>query len=452
MATISALGVGSGMDMSTIIKQLMTVEQQPLTVVNQQESSIKSKISAYGQLSSALSALKTAATALNTPTTINAFKAAFSDNAFGTATASSSAAAGVYDIQVTQLAKAHTLATTAFASNTTVVGDGSLTIKSGTNTFSVTIDNTNDTLAGIRDAINASANNTSVSASIVNDTSGARLVLSAKNTGSANAIDVQVTESGAAGLRKLSYASANGDPYGQVMTAGNPAQDALLKVNGVPISSASNTVSSAITGVSFTLAKENSSATLTITRDSAAVSTAATNFAAAYSKLSSTIKTLTAYDAATKTGSVLTGDGTTSMLMSRLRTTLSTVPSGLTGTYSTLAEVGISIQSDGSMSVDSTKLQSAIDNHFSDLQNVLGTYGKAVSDFADSFTNANGVVTARVDGLNTSIRRLEDRKTQIQARLDRVEANYKRQYSALDALLGSMNTTSSYLSQQLARL
>lgn len=448
MATISSPGIGSGLDVKTLISQLMAVEQQPLTALQTKQSNISSKISAYGSLSSALATLKTAATTLNTPGTIASFKASFADTTFGTSTTTTSASAGTYNITVTQLAKAHTIASAAVASSSTVIGEGSLTITSGTNSFGVTIDSSNSTLTGIRDAINNSASNTSVSASIVNDVNGARLVLAAKSTGSTNAISVGVVESGAPGLMQLSYNGVTNN-----MTQGNPAQNAILSVNGVDIVSASNTVTTAITGVSFTLTKDSGSSILTVARDSDAIKKAATDFASAYSKLSSTIKTLTAYDTTSKTGSVLTGDGTTSLIQSRVRASLSTVPASLSGgVYSTLAEVGISIQSDGSMSVDSTKLQSAIDDNFTDLEDTLGAYGDAIADLVTTMTDTNGTVSARVDSLNSTSRSLDNQKIQLQARLSTLQTNYQRQYSALDAMLGSMSVTSSFLTQQLARL
>ena len=448
MATLTASGIGSGLDVASIVSQLMQVERQPITAINTKETTIKSKISAYGQLSSALATLKTAATALNTPSKINVFKASFTDSTFGTSSATSSAAAGTYQVDVTNLASAHTIAmTTAAASSSTVVGDGSLQITSGSNSFSLTIDNTNDTLAGIRDAINNSTNNTSVNASIVTDSNGARLVLAAKNSGAANAISVAVTPSGGTGLNALSYTAGN-----YAMTQGNAAQDASVKINGIAISSASNTVSSAITGVTLTLTKANSSSVLTVSRDTTALTQAASDFAKAYSSLVSTAKSLTAYDPVAKKGSTLTGDGTTSLLMSNLRSALSTVPSSVTGVYSTLAQVGISIQADGSMSVDSTKLQSAIDNHFTNLQSVLGGYGKSISDLATALTDSNGVVQSRVSGLNSSYKSYENQKARLESRMTVIEANYKRQYSALDTLVAKMNSTSSYLTQQITKL
>ena len=447
MATITASGVGSGLDINAIISQLMAAEQQPLTNIDAKAQKIDARISAYGKISSALSSLLSAAKALNTPTTIGAFTATLSDTTLGTATASTSAAAGAYTLNVTNLAKAHTLYSTSYGGSTTVVGDGSLQITSGSNTFNVTIDNTNHTLEGIRDAINASSSNTSVAASIVTDANGARLVLSAKNTGSTNAISVVVTESGAPGLAQLSYTAGAFN-----LSEATPAQNAQLTINGIPISSATKTISSAITGVTLNLTKDSGTATLTVARDSEGIKKAAETFASAYSKLVSQVKSLTAFDSSTNTGSTLSGDGTTSLVMTRIRSTLGTVPTTLTGIYTTLSEVGISIQSDGSMSVNSAKLQTAIDNNFTDLKDVLGGYGKAVADAVDDLTDNNGAVTTRVASLTSSLHDLARRRLDVQDRLARIEANYRRQFSALDALVASMNSTGSFLTQQLARL
>lgn len=445
MATISAAGIGSGLDVKSLVSQLMAVEQQPLIALNAKKTGITSKISAYGSLSSVLASLKTAATTLNTPSKINAFTAAFSDTTFGTSSATSTATAGTYDIAVTQLAKAHSLASAAKAADTTVIGEGTLTINSGSNSFALTIDSSNSTLAGIRDAVNASTLNTSVNASVITDVNGARLVFSAKNTGLANAITVSSVETipAAGGLSQLDTAN---------MTQGNPAQNAVMTVNGVSITSASNTVTTAITGVSFTLQKDASSATLTIGRNSSAVSQAASDFAKAFTTLNTTVKNLTAYDVTNKASSVLTGDSTASLVRTSLRNVLSTVPSGLTGTYNSLAQVGISIQSDGSLTVDSTKLQSAIDNHFSDLQATLAAYGNAISTAVTNLTGTNGAVATRVSSLNASIRSIEDQGIRLSARLDNVQARYNRQFSALDGVLSGMTATSNFLTQQLARL
>ncbi|MES2771139.1 MAG: flagellar filament capping protein FliD, partial [Pseudomonadota bacterium] len=268
MATISSPGIGSGLDVQSLISQLMTLEQQPLVNLKQKASATSAKISAYGSLSSNLASLKTAATALNTPTTIAAFKSSFADTSFGTTTATTSAVAGSYNISVTQLAKAQTLYSTTFAADTTVVGSGSLTITSGSNSFGLTIDGSNNTLSGIRDAINNSSSNTSVAASIVSDVSGSRLVLAAKNTGTTNTISVSTTETAPIGLAQLSYNGVTNN-----LTQGDPAQNALLTVNGVSINSSSNTLTTAISGVSFTLTKDPSGSTinttLTVARDSA---------------------------------------------------------------------------------------------------------------------------------------------------------------------------------------
>lgn len=447
MATISSAGIGSGLDVKTLVSNLMKAEQQPLVALGTKKTAVTAKISAYGSLSSALSSLKSAATTLNTPAKINALKATLSDTTFATSSATSSAAAGTYNIAVTQLAQAHTMSSAAKTASTEVIGEGSLTITSGSNSFALTIDSSNSTMAGIRDAINKSTLNTSVNASIVTDVNGARLVLAAKNTGLTNAITVGAVETvpASGGLSQLANANMTG--------GGSAALNAEMTINGVPVTSASNTVTTAITDVSFTLQKNASSATLTVARDSSAVTQATSDFAKAFTSLNTTIKSLTAYNAATKQGSALTGDNTASLLQNRMRGALRTEPESLSGTtYTSLAQVGISFQSDGSMAVDSTKLQKAIDTNFTALQTTLAAYGKAVSDEVSNITGTNGTLTSRVSSLNSSVRSIEAQGIRLSARLDNIQARYNKQFSALDTMVSSMSTTSSFLTQQLARL
>lgn len=447
MATISSAGIGSGLDVKTLVSNLMKAEQQPLVALGTKKTAANAKISAYGSLSSVLSTLKTAATTLNTPAKINVQKTTLSDTTFGTSSATSSAAAGTYNIAVTQLAQAHTMSSAAKPASTEVIGEGSLTINSGSNSFALTIDSSNSTMAGIRDAINSSTSNTSVSASIVTDENGARLVLSAKNTGVSNAITVSAVETvpASGGLSQLTNASMTG--------GGNAALNAQMTINGVPVTSASNTVTTAITGVSLTLQKNASSATLTVARDSSAVAQAASEFAKAFTSLNTTIKSLTAYNATTKQGSALSGDNTASLLQNRMRNALSSEPASLSGTtYTNLSQIGISFQADGSMAVDSTKLQSAIDTNFTALQTTLAAYGKAVTDEVNNVTGTTGVLTSRVSSLNSSVRNIEAQGIRLSARLDSIQARYNKQFSSLDTMISGMSATSSYLTQQLAKL
>jgi flagellar hook-associated protein 2 len=469
MAGITSLGVGSGLDAESIVTKLMAVEKLPLTRLTTRTAGYNAKISAYGAISSALSSLKTTANALYSTKT-NLLTTNVSDTNIASATSSSNASSGTYSLEVSQLAKSHSLSSRV-ASVSDIIGTGSLAITNGTNSFPITIDGTNNTLSGIRDAINASSQNTSVRANILTDTSGTRLVLTSKETGANNTISIAVTDNDGddtdaynalsnptPGLSQLAFtAGANN------LTQVQAGQNAQLKLDNVSLSFSSNTIIDAIPGVTLKLTKENAGApaTITIARDSSGLKTVADNFVKAYNELHSTIVKHTATTpsskpststTATTTAGPLTGDSTARTIDRQMRDTLRTVPAGITGDLTQLADVGISIDSSGVMSVDTTKFQKAVDSNFSGLQNMMDGYGKAVNTLINSLTDTNGVINARTDGLKDSIKLLDNQKEMLNNRLTSIEKRYRTRFSSLDTMISGMQSTSSYLSQQLARM
>jgi flagellar hook-associated protein 2 len=351
------------------------------------------------------------------------------------------------------------------------MGTGSLAISNGSNSFSVTIDSTNNTLAGIRDAINASSTNTSVRANILTDTSGARLVLTSKETGASNTISIAVTDNDGnntdaynalsnttPGLSQLSFTSG-----GNNLTQVQAAQNAQVKLDNVDLSFSSNTVVDAIPGVTLKLTKENvgTPATVTIARDSTGIKKVADDFVKAYNDLHSTIAKNTAANPSTtlststdaaSTASALTGDSTARSIDRQMREALRTVPSGVTGALTQLADAGISIDSSGVMSVDATKFQKAVDTNFSGLQSMMDGYGKAVNTLVTTLTDTNGVISARTTGLKDSIKLLDNQKEMLNNRLTSIEKRYRARFSSLDTMISGMQTTSTFLTQQIAKM
>lgn len=462
MATTSSLGVGSGLDLSTLLTNLMTAEQQPLVLNQQQQASYQSKISAYGSITSKLSTLQSAANALKSSLNLEAYAAASSDATIASATSTVGAAPGTYGIHINNLAKAHTLNSTAVADSSTVIGTGTMRIGVGASTFDVTIGATNNTLAGIRDAINTASNNTGVNATIITDVNGARLALTSKDTGTTHAISVAVSETGSTDFTTAGGDAANLDNTGLSQLAyvtgaatnlaeAQPALNASLTINGISVTSASNTITSAISGVTLNLAKAGD-ANITVTRDTAAITKLATSFVSAFNDVQSTTRSLSNYDASTKTKNTLTGDSTARNLLSTVNRSLQTVPTSVTGTYQSLSALGITQNKDGSLTLDATKLNTAISTDFSSVKSVFAGYGTAVSSAVDSLTNTSGLVTSRVNGLNASIKLLGKQADGIQIRLTAVEARYRKQFTSLDSMVAQMNSTSTYLSQQLAKL
>lgn len=378
---ISSPGVGSNLDVNGIVSKLMQVESQPLVRLAQQEASYQAKLSAYGSLNSALSSFKSAVDGLNDLSKYNSYRASSSDSSILSGSASSSAAAGTYNIEITKLSQAHTLLAAGQSSSTNGLGNGATTLSfrfgtAGTpSTFgsakTVSI-SANSSLQEIAAAVNAA--NVGVSASIVNDGSSLpyRLVFTSTSTGAAQSMSVTTADATLQGF--LSYDQVGTDPKNMTQTA--VAQDAALTVNGVGISSPSNSVTGAINGVTLSLAKVGSS-TLTVARDTNSVQSAVQAFVKAYNDFNKTVADLSGYDATTKKAGPLQGDSVVRTVQYQARRALSTALTGVGGNLTTLSQVGVSFNKDGSLALDSSKLSSAISTNFADVAALFAAAGKA---------------------------------------------------------------------------
>ncbi|QOJ08430.1 flagellar filament capping protein FliD [Nitrosomonas sp. H1_AOB3] len=374
---ISAPGIGSGLDVSGIISKLMEIEQQPLTQLNTKEAKQQAQLSAFGSLKSVLSTFQDSVKALAKPALFNGYKATLADTTAATVSTSSSAAAGTHDIEVQSLAQAQKIKSEAFATTDTVIGSGTLTIEFGTynedGTFTanaekaaktITIDPAKSTLADIRSAINEA--NAGVTASIVNDGSGNRLVISSKDSGLANALKISVDDTDGnhtdnAGLSKLAFDASTGGVSNMTETVA--ARNAVMVIDGITVTKSSNTINDALEGVTFNLLKANpgTTTTLTVEKDKSSVEAAVNAFVKAYNDLEKTIGNLSRYDAANKQASVLTGDSTVRMIQNRMRAMLNGNQSAAGGINS-LSELGISFQKDGTLALDNNKLSAVLNN------------------------------------------------------------------------------------------
>ncbi|MCU6435379.1 flagellar filament capping protein FliD [Undibacterium sp. Jales W-56] len=410
---IQSTGIGSGLDVNSLIAKLMQVESQPLTTLAKKEASFQAKLSGYGLLQGALSGFQTSLSSLSSPTVFQTLAASSSDATIATATATSAATAGLYNVTVNSLAQGQSLSSAGRASSTAAIGGGAATTVTFTfgtitgtptggtypagTTFAqdttrtigtVTIDSTNNSLQGIRDAINKG--NFGVTASIVGDGSANpyHLVLNSTTTGASSSL--KITTSGDATIGSL----LNYDPTGvQNFTEVVTAQNASLKVNGINITSASNNVATAIQGLTISLAKVGTTA-ITVANNTTAVQTNITSFVKAFNDLNSTIANLTSFDPATKKGGILLGDATTQSIQNQLRRTLATAVNGLGGGITSLAQIGITFQKDGSLAVDSTKLSAALTANYSDIGGLFASIGKAT----DSLVSVTGSTSATKGG------------------------------------------------------
>ena len=445
--TISSPGIGSNLDVNGIVTKLMTVERIPLDHLAAQESRQRSKLSAYGSLKSAVAALQTVAQGLATGSSLKIQAATVSDPAALAASAGASAAPGSHAIEVSTLARAARLVSAGFDSTSAIVGSGSLTMafgtyESGGNTFTpnaaktpvtIAIPPATNTLAGVRDAINAAG--AGVTAAIVNDgsASGNRLVITANDSGVANSLRIAVADddgvaTDTGGLSQLAF-----DPTGAVGSGKNlselqAAQNAALTIDGIAVTKPSNVITDAIEGVTLNLAKTNvgTPATVTIARDSSKIQASLEAFVKAYNDASKTIRGFTAYDPTTRTGGVLSGDSAPRSILSQMRSTI-TAGAASGGAFNSLADIGISFQVDGTVKLDATKLQAAIGSNFGDLIKVFeasatasdslvaysgagvgtkaGTYAVSVSRLAaaGTLTGSTSPGLSIVDGVNDRI-------------------------------------------------
>lgn len=405
--TLASTGVGTGLDVTTLVSKLMAVERKPVSVMNNQTTAYKAQLSAYGSLSSSLASLQSAATALNNLTALDGATATVANATLATASASPGAAPGTYSLLVQTVAQAQSLATPAFASAASSVGTGTLTFDFGTYSggafglnpakpsATVTISAGQDSVAGVRDAINAA--DIGVSASIVNDGTGQRLVITSNDTGTASALRISVadgdgTNTDNSGLSRLAYnASTGGTTNLSQVTA---AADATAVVNGISITSQSNSMADAIEGVTLDLlqAAPGAPTTITVAHDVTAATSAVTAFVTAYNSTVTTLGKLSAYDPATKSGAALQGDSTLIGIQSQMRALLGGAVTGANG-YSTLADLGISFQGDGTLALNATTLKAALGDRVKNGAAVLATVGTP-SDSLVSYVHATAAATA----------------------------------------------------------
>ena len=465
---ISSLGAGSGLDLNGILTSLMQVEQQPLLALQTKEASYQARISALGTLKGALSSLQTAAQGFipgsgqTASDKYASFKAAVADTTIASASAVAGAVSGTYNLEVTTLAEAQRLTSTA-GLNTIATG-GTLSIELGTlagttpsftftaesaRTLNITIAD-GATIEQVRDAINTAATDGRVSATVFNGTAGKQLVLTSGKTGLANVMKLSGVsglnfDPSDAGTGSLSQASANG---------GKAASDAAFKLNGIAASSSSNTVSGVLDGVTLNLLKTNTGTptTLTVTRDATTALTAAINsFVKSYNDSAKSMKDLGYYDASTKKAGALQGNSVLRGAQSQVRNLLQTTAGG-SSAYQTLSDLGVALQKDGTLKLDSSKLNSAIEADYAGVTALVAKLGTAFKDGLEGLVGTSGTLSAATDSTNRLIKDLGKRQEALMDRLTQVEARYRKQFSALDSLVSSMNKTSSYLTQQLANL
>ncbi|EIM01779.1 flagellar filament capping protein FliD [Rhodanobacter denitrificans] len=444
---LTSMGVGSGLDVASLVSQLVAAKKAPQqNQVTSQANAANTQLSALGQVSAALSALQSAMAPLTDGSAFTARTVGSSDTTVLGASATGTPVNGSYNIVVTQLASALKASSGAFASSTTAVGTGTLTIAVGSQSMSLTLDSTNNSLAAIRDAINGASTNPGVSATIVTGTDGAHLVLSGTRTGAANGFSVS-SSGGDGKLAALKYDPAASTGNGlSVVTA---AADAKYSIDGLAANSAGNTISSAIDGLTLNLVKAGSS-TLSVSSDSSKATGALTNLVNTYNSFVGIYQNLTRYDATSGTAGALLGDAT----LNGINNTLSSIIGG-TANGASLSSIGISLQVDGTLKLDSGKLATALGDGGKQVGALFGgTNGFAAKLNAPltSWVGSQGVLASRTSSIGQQLSDLANQQTALNSRMDSLTALYQAQFTALDTLMSKLNSTSTYLQQQFDAL
>jgi flagellar hook-associated protein 2 len=450
----SAAGAGgSVINVSSLVSQLVAATEAPQqSLIASQTQTNTTNISALGSLKGALSTFQSALGALSSPSKFNVLNANTSNDSVFTASAAGGAIGGTYKVTVGNLATAQQLLSGPISGGSgATVGTGTLTLSLGGTSFNVTVDGTDDTVAGIAAAINSATDNPGVSATVITGTDGAHLVLSSTLTGAANTISVAETDGGNA-LSALTYGSGDTGNY----AVESDAADANFSIAGVAFASASNTVTGALTGVTLNLlgtTPAGGSATLTVANDTSTVVANIQSFVAAYNQLQGAFAQLGSYDQTTNTAGPMLGNPVLTGIQGQVNQTLHSLVG--TSTYNTLASIGITTQKDGTLALNSATLQGALSSNF-DAVSQLFSGGNGIASQLNTQITSDLATGNSIDSYSKTLiaqqNALTDQSNSLNTQMAAMTASLTQQYSALNTMLSSLQTTSSQLSQAFAAL
>ncbi len=440
---LTSMGVGSGIDVGSLVDKLVAAKKAPQqNQITNASNSASTQLSALGQISAALSALQSAMAPLTNGSAFTARAVSSGDPTVFSASSNGNPVSGSYNVVVDHLASSLKASSGAFVDSNAPVGTGTLSITVGGQVMNLELDASNNSLAQVRDAINKASDNPGVSATIVNGTDGAHLVLSGTRTGAANGFSVS-SSGGDGGLAALNY-DVNASS-GNALSVINPAQDAAYSIDGLPGTSAGNTISGAIDGLTLNLVAAGSS-TLAVSNDSSKASSALSNLVSTYNSFVGIYQNLTKYDATSGTAGALIGDAT----LNGINSTLSRIVGG-TANGTTLSSIGISLQVDGTLKLDNDKLTSTLSDGGKQVGNLFGGASGFAAQLNTSLNNwvgTRGVLASRTESISQQLQQLTAQQTTLNTRMDALTARYQAQFTALDTLMTKLNSTSSYLQQQ----
>lgn len=456
MPSISSPGIGSGLDISGIVSKLAALERQPLVQLQKAASSAQSRLSLYGQVKSQLSTLEDAAQKLGSSDGWTGMTVSSSNPAAISATAAPGSSPAGFSVEVTALAKKQVtvVAPGQLGNGSLVLQQGSWAtgafVSSGGAAVTITIDDSANTLAAIAGKINSSASG--VEAMVVQSAEGERLVLRSTQTGADYGFDVSfVPTDGGQGQEGADLSFATLPPT-------QPAQDARFLVDGLEFKSSSNSVAEALPGVSLKLTQVTTAPVeIKLEQDKEAMKKSIQALVDAYNTVNSTLANAMKYNPETKSAAPLQGDSTAVGLQGALRSLMRTELSGQS--FERLQDLGISFQSNGSLAVNSSKLEAALDKP-ADLKDFFASstsgplrgFGLQVADFVKNALSSDGRVTVRTEALQAGIKRNSSDQELVNLRAERMQARLLEVYNAMDTKVGRLNSINNYVSQQLSSL
>ena len=469
MATISSPGVGTnGLDVKSIISQLVTLEKRPLDTLKLQAATVNTKISAFGQIKSLVSTLQDAAGKLTSVTGWNGVATTSSDSKFVSATAVGGTLPTTFSVEVQSLAKAQAIASAALLPVGGALGSGTLRLELGKwsvapasftpgsgQPVDITI-SASDKLSDVASKINGA--NAGVTASVLSDASGERLLLRSKSTGEEFGFRLSVMEDGDTDPQSAGNTDATGlSRLVNGATVTQAAADAKATVNGIAVSSATNTFASTISGVTFKAEQVTTAPIdITVSKDNSAIQSNIDGFVKAYNAINQLLQDATKYDAATKSAGLLQGDSTAVALQNSLRNAIQSVTTG-GGAFQRLADIGITQQLGGDLVVDSSKLTKALSENPDDVKNLFRNTGGGAADgiavqlkaLTTNLLSNDGFFKSKDATLQLSLKRNSQDQTRVNEKVEAFEKRITQRYNALDTQLSSLNGLNAYISQQV---
>jgi len=430
----TGFGLGTGIDVQSTVATLIAAARAPEQAMIQEQQLFQSQTSAINNLNTLLTTLQNAVNGLKDQSGQLANRVANSSNTnVLTAGAAAAANLGSHTIAVSALATTSSYVTTALADGNTAFGTGQFTLQVGTNApVTVTVDSTRNTLNGLAAYINSQ--NYGVTANVITDASGARLSIVSNNSGAPGDLTV------------------SGNTTGLTLNKAVTGTNASLVVDGIAVSSASNTVTSAINGVTLNLVGTSASpVTLTVNPDTTQATAAINTFVSAYNAVAQAINTQFTFTQGASAQPPLFSDSSLQQVQQTLNTDLNYSITGNNGIIS-LTSIGVNVQQDGTLQVDSGTLASALSNNFSNVQSffqqVTGPNGFAVQ-FSTDLAN----LTDPVKGpLYTDLQGVQQSLTSVTNDISNFEANIATQQQTLTQEFSQVNATLQMLPSLIAQI